>query len=133
MRFKNNLRAGQTSRQIELLPLLNVVFLLIMFLILGAFFMVQPSIKVKIPKVITSDFLTENKFAVTITDDNILFLNGKVATAKDLSQELNKLKDRKITVLIKAGQRTRMGSVVKVWELCRNMGIENINLATTQE
>jgi len=35
--------------------------------------------------------------------------------------------------MIKADRRSSMGRIVDIWDLCRQLGIEKINIATTRE
>ena len=70
---------------------------------------------------------------VTITDDDVIYLNGKITTFKELSKILSEKKNADNPILIKADRRARVGSVVNVWDLCRNLGIEKVNIATNQE
>ena len=38
-----------------------------------------------------------------------------------------------VSVLIKSDRRASLGRVVEVWDLCRDMGISQVNIATNQE
>jgi len=82
---------------------------------------------------LTSDIIKEENLIVTITSENILYLNGTVTTLKELKQRLSQpnIKDRPL--LIKADRRASVGRIVDIWDLCRNLGIEQINIATNQE
>ncbi len=62
-----------------------------------------------------------------------MYLNNKVVTAKELKQELGNPVHKDRPILIKADRRASMGRIVDVWDLCRQLGIERINIATNRE
>ena len=100
---------------------------------LSSSFTFQSGINVKLPKAVTSDVIKEDNFIITITSENIIFLNDQLITLKELSNKLSYVKQHNKILLIKADKRASVGRIVDVWDLCRDLGIEKINIATTQE
>jgi len=49
-----------------------------------------------------------------------------------LKQLLQKEKERTKGVLIKADKRASLGRIIQVWDICREMGIQKLNIATLQ-
>lgn len=133
MRFKRRTKLEYGLEQIDIAPLIDVVFLLLIFFMLSSSFTFQSGINVKLPKAVTSDVLKDENLIVVITSENIVYLNDKVVTMKELSSKLDTPTYRKLPLLIKADRRASVGRIVDVWDLCRNIGIERINIATNQE
>ncbi|MCK5580369.1 MAG: biopolymer transporter ExbD [Candidatus Omnitrophica bacterium] len=52
---------------------------------------------------------------------------------KELASKLKEPAKRKRPILIKADRRASMGRIVDVWDLCRKIGIERINIATNKD
>ncbi|MCA9398734.1 MAG: biopolymer transporter ExbD [Candidatus Omnitrophica bacterium] len=132
MKFKRHTKLEYGLKQIDIAPLIDVIFQLLIFFMLSSSFTFQQGINVKLPKAITSDVVKEENYIVTITSENVLYLNDKVLTLKELKEALEKT-NRQFPLLIKADRRASMGRIVDVWDLCRNLGIERINIATNQE
>ena len=132
MKFKRHTKLEYGLKQIDIAPLIDVIFQLLIFFMLSSSFTFQQGINVKLPKAITSDVVKEENYIVTITSENVLYLNDKVLTLKELKETLEKT-NRQFPLLIKADRRASMGRIVDVWDLCRNLGIERINIATNQE
>ena len=130
MKFQKRLKLEHGLEQIDMVAMINVMFLLLAFLLLSNYFTVQSGINVKLPKTVTSDVVNEEDFIVTITSENILYVNRKIVTPKELSQELEKIAHHNKPLIIKADRRASMGRVVDVWNLCRQLGVERINIAT---
>lgn len=133
MKFKRRIHLQSGLEQLNITPLIDVIFQLLIFFMLTSSFAFPSGIDVKLPKAVTSDIIKDENFIVTITGENLLYLGQAVMTIKELETELGKTVNRGRPVLIKADRRASMGRIVDVWDLCRNLGVERINIATTQE
>ena len=133
MKFKRHTKIEHGLGQIDIAPLIDVIFQLLIFFMLSSSFTFQSGISVKLPKAVTSDIIKEENLIVTITSENIIYLSGTVITLKELEQRLSNpdIKDR--ALLIKADRRASVGRIVDIWDLCRNLDIKRINIATNQE
>lgn len=132
MKFKRHTKLEYGLKQIDIAPLIDVIFLLLIFFMLSSSFVFQSGISVKLPKAVTSDVVREENFIVTITSENVTYLNGEIVTLKELKQKLNRPGSQDRPLLIKADRRASVGRIVDVWDLCRDLGIERINIATNQ-
>ena len=128
MKFKRH-----TKLEHGLEPLIDVIFQLLVFFMLSSSFTFQSGINVKLPKAVTSDIIKEENLIITITSENIIYLNSNISTLEELKSELEKIKGKNNPILIKADRRSSVGRIVDVWDLCRNLGIERINIATNQD
>ncbi len=133
MKFKRHTKIEYGLQQINTAPLIDVIFQLLIFFMLSSSFTFQSGINVKLPRAVTSDIIREENFVITITSEDIIYLNNKIVTIPELTKELNKVASRSRPILIKADRRSSVGRIVDVWDLCRNLGIERINIATNQE
>jgi biopolymer transport protein ExbD len=100
---------------------------------LSSSFVFQSGITVKLPKAVTSEVIKEENLIITITSENVLYINDKVSTMKTLRQELQKKENKERLILIKADRRASLGRIIDIWDLCRELGIERVNIATNQE
>ena len=132
MKFKRHTKLEHGLGQIDIAPLIDVIFQLLIFFMLSSSFTFQSGINVKLPKAVTSDIITDENLIVTITSENIIYLNGAVITLKELKTRLDHPASKDRPLLIKADRRASVGRIVDIWDLCRNLGIERINIATNQ-
>lgn len=133
LKFQRHTKIESGLATIVLIPLADLILLLLIFFILSSSFTAQTGIAVQLPKAVTSDAIKDETIVVTITGENITYLNNKVVTSKELQKELSKAGLRSRPLLIKADRRVSVGRIVDVWNLCRDLGIERINIATSQE
>jgi len=133
MRFKRHMELEHGLKQIDIAPLIDMVFQLLIFFMLTSSFVMQPGIKVNLPKAVTSEIVKFENIEILVSSENITYLNGKVVTTQELKNLLSQAAKRKQSILIKADKRASLGRVVEIWDLCRDLGIVQINIATNQE
>lgn len=132
MRFKRHVKLEKALRAIDIAPLIDVVFLLLIFFMLTSNFIFQPGIRINLPRAITSDILSEENAVITITAENLIYHNGRLVTVKELSSALKRIASARRPVLIKADRKASLGRIVEVWDICRQEGISRVNIATSQ-
>lgn len=130
MKFKQRLRVECACP--DMVPLVNCVFLLLIFLLLTSNFVSQSGIKIILPKAVTSEVVQEKTIVITVTSDNRFYLNDIPVTLLELKNKLEKVSSSE-PVLIKADRDVALGKVVNIWDFCRDMGIRQVNVATNQE
>lgn len=131
MKFKR--RTELKKGQLDIAPLIDVVFLLLIFFMLTSSFIFQPGIKVKLPKAVTSEAIHEKSLVILITNTDLVYLNDRAITTKELDSRLRIAAKDKKPLLIKADRRASVGKIVEIWDMCRDSGISQINIATSQE
>ena len=133
MRFKKHMELEHGLKQIDIAPLIDMVFQLLIFFMLTSSFVMQPGIKVNLPRAVTSEVVKYENIEVVLSGENIIYLNNKVVTTQELKGLLKDASKRKQAILIKADKRASLGRVVEVWDMCRDLEITQINIATNQE
>ena len=134
MRFKKLTRRTQIQKgQLDIAPLIDVMFLLLIFFMLTSNFVFQPGIKVQLPKAVTSETISSESLSLTVTGQDLLFLNERPVTIDQLTVTLKEAAQENKSLLLKADSRASLGRVVEIWDLCRDLGIQQINLATNQK
>ncbi len=133
MKFKRHNKLEHGLRQIDIAPMIDCLFLLLIFFMLTSSFTFQSGINVKLPKAVTSDVIQDQNVVVTITSENVIYLNGVVITLKELNRKLQDSEYKAKPLMIRADRRASVGRVVDVWDLCRKLGIERIHIATNQD
>ena len=133
MHFKRHMELEHGLKQIDIAPLIDMVFQLLIFFMLTSSFIMQPGIKVNLPRAVTSEVVKQENVEVAISSENVIYINGKVITTQGLKTLLKQTAGAKGSILIKADRRASLGRIVEVWDMCRDLGITQINIATNQE
>lgn len=133
MQFKRHMELEHGLKQIDIAPLIDMVFQLLIFFMLTSSFIMQPGIKVNLPRAVTSEVVKHENVEVAISSENVIYINGKVITTQELKTLLKQTAKAEGSILIKADRRASLGRIVEVWDMCRDLGITQINIATNQE
>lgn len=133
MRFKGRMELEHGLKQIDIAPLIDIVFQLLIFFMLTSSFVIQPGIKVDLPKAVTSEAVKLENIEILVTGENVTYFNGKVVTSQELKALLKQVAKRDQTILIKADRRASLGRVVEIWDMARDLGVSQVNIATNQE
>ena len=130
MRFKQRLQIQDA--QLEIVPLINCVFLLLIFFLVSSNFISQPGIKINLPKAVTSEVVQKNTIVITIISDNRFYLNEMPVTLVELKSKLEKTSNIE-AILIKADRDVALSKLVNILDFCREFGIKQVSIATNQE
>ena len=124
---------NKKSARFDLTPLIDVVFLLLIFFMLTTTFVnLENRIKVNLP---TGDFAAAESLEniiVTITENNTIYLNGKLIDPLKLTESVaEKIKEEpERTVILEADKNVLHGKVIRVMDLLKKGGAERIAIAT---
>ena len=133
MRFKGRMELEHGLKAIDIAPIINVMFLLLMFFMLTPSFTTESAITVNLPRAVTSEAVKYDDTQIIVSADNRIFLNGAEVALEDLKTLLKAMAKRNLAILIKVDSRANLGKVVEIWDSCRNMGIKQISIATGQQ
>jgi biopolymer transport protein ExbD len=130
MEFEGRKRIGT---YLNIAPLIDVVFLLIIFFMLSSHFVAQPGIKISLPKAVTAKLHSEEKIIISITEDDKLYLNEEPVTLRNLPSKLKiKVEEaEKKRVTLKADEKVDLGLAVKIMDIAKQAGAERIVISTT--
>ena len=114
------------------ISLTDIVLLLLIFFLLSSSFVVQPGIKVRLPKAATAKTQKISSILVTITKNGTVFLNQKRVTRSSLAARVRRLlkKSPKATVVIKADKDLTLQKTIEVIDLIKLAGAEKFMIAT---
>jgi biopolymer transport protein ExbD len=116
-------------------PLVDVVFLLLLFFILSSPFVMQAGFGVLLPSSGVPTLTTFQGLVVTVTRENLLFFNNQPTTLERLQQSLRAAarQNRNAELIIKADQQVSHGTVIQIMSVALKSGISVVNLAARPE
>lgn len=136
MRLKARRKGVQAG--IDMTPMLDVVFQLIIFFLVSTTFAVLPGISLNLPESTTAE--STSNLGITITADKKggLWFNDKKVTYKTLGEELStfdtkKTKRTEFPITIEADSEVTNGTIVRLFDIIRANGYAAVNLRTTEK
>ncbi|MDD4894419.1 MAG: biopolymer transporter ExbD [Candidatus Omnitrophica bacterium] len=125
--------SGARLKPLDITPIMGMLLLLLVFFMLMPGFVMQPGIKVNLPKAVTSGAVTYKDLEVVISDENKIYIDGKTISIQDLKALFKQAAQTKAAILIKADRRASLGVITEIWDMCRYLGIKQVNIVTNQE
>lgn len=120
---------------IDLAPMTDMVFQVLLFFILSSSFIVEPGIKVNLPKSQTSEIQVQQKLMITVDKNQQIFIENKVVPLENLEERIKLLlpyySDK--LVIIRADKSVPHGLVVKIMDTAKLAGAEKLAIATEKE
>lgn len=89
-------------------------------------------LSVLLPRAISSEPVSREGFVVFILKDNTIYLGKRSVSFDELKRffSIRKDENKNFQVLIKADKEADIGVLVKVWDLFRESGAFQVNIAT---
>jgi biopolymer transport protein ExbD len=127
MDFKKYISQNNQSMIIDLTALVDIAFIIVLFLGIVATLAPISSINVELPKASTEE-TTVKPIKITIDKDGNLYIKGKKVSFEDIAKTVKKTNKKSLVIV--ADRRVQYGIVVKVMDIAKQNGIEEINIAT---
>ncbi len=127
MNLRKYLSRGDSSFAIDMTALVDIAFIIILFLGIVATLAPVSSINVELPKASVKAKNIE-PIKIVVDKEGNYYINRKKVSEKEL---LDYLKSKKAkTVVVLADRRVIYEKVVKVMDIAKRAGVEEINIAT---
>lgn len=133
MTFKTNCQISKGL--VDPAPLVDVVFLLLLFFVLSSPFVMQTGFGVVLPSAATPTITTFQSLVVTVKSESLIFFNNQPVTMPALEKALRDavVKGRGKELIVKADRQVPHGTIVEIMGLGVKAGCSVINLATRIE
>jgi biopolymer transport protein TolR len=124
-------RIGTSLAEINIIPLVDVVLVLLLIFMLTAPMMYR-GIDVNLPKAASKPTAIEERMILTVTKDRTLYLNEKPVALGALETQLqDAFKNRTDkTLYLKADAGLAYGAVIETMDRVRRAGIERLGMVT---
>jgi biopolymer transport protein TolR len=127
----DNRRIGTSLAEINIIPLVDVVLVLLLIFMLTAPMMYR-GIDVNLPKAAARPTAVEERLVLTVTKERTLYLNDKPVSLGTLETQLRDVFKGRTdkTLYLKADAGLAYGAVVETMDRVRRAGIERLGMVT---
>ncbi|MBI2093997.1 MAG: biopolymer transporter ExbD [Candidatus Omnitrophica bacterium] len=129
MRLK---RRWNESVPVDIAPMIDVVFQQLIYFMLTSSFILHPGIRIALPKATTSQRMTASNLVITLTKDHLIYWEEELITLKALREQLKQAGGKR-PVLIRADRHAYVDKLIELWDLCRDIGYQEVHIATLSE
>ena len=127
-RYDRQRETGDTP-SLSLAPMIDVVFLLLIFFMVSTTFVVRPGLDLSLPQ---SDHEVEtapDRWVVSIDPEGSIYLNREIISRDAL---LERLSEDPKPVSLRADRTVPHGLVVEVLNTVKEAGVESVNVSTEE-
>jgi biopolymer transport protein ExbD len=132
---RNSLRGDDSSVEIRIGPLIDMVFLLLIFFVVTTSFVKEAGIDVQRSTASTAEVKERGNIMIGVTQEGDIYMEGKRVDLRSVRPLLERAlaEDPESGVVVVADKRSDTGSVVKVMDQCRLAGAKSVSLAAKRE
>jgi biopolymer transport protein ExbD len=128
-------RRIEDQTEINLTPMLDVTFILLIFFIVTASFIKEAGIEVNKPPAATAEPKERANILIAIDQHNQVWINRRVVDIRAVRANVERLlaENPQGSVVIQADEKSENGIFVKVMDQARLAGVESIAIAAAPE
>ena len=128
-------KAQQDGGEIDLTPMLDVVFIMLIFFIVTAVFIKEPGVEVDRPDTLAREQVTNQNVLVAINAKNEIWINRKKVDERAVKVVIEQIQqdNPRGAVVIQADGESNAGTFALVWDAAKEAGVEDIAVATDEK
>lgn len=132
MKFRRRIKA---KTGIDLTAMIDVVFNLLIFFMVGTTMINNPLIRVNLPKSSSQERSEREGISITITEEGKYYLNRDSVSSSELNARLNKLaaeRDKEEPVIIRPDKHIPVERLVDAMNMANAAGFIKVSIATEE-
>jgi biopolymer transport protein ExbD len=126
----------QRRARIEMIPLIDVVFLLLVFFVYAMLSMVvHRGLKVELPGAATAEVDRYEYVGITVTRDNAVFVDDEPVELNDLLDRVLQRRGPRgeLPIFISGDRTSDLGMAVRILDLLNQAGIREVSIECAEE
>jgi biopolymer transport protein ExbD len=131
---KNNGQNRFEVTHIDMVPMVDCIMVLVIFLMISSAFVNDPGIEVQKPDVSGAVSGDQNSLLVAISADNRIYFDGQEIRTDQVAAMLKQAAiGRSPSVIIRGDRSSNLGIFAAVYSEAKHSGIEHVEFATAKE
>lgn len=127
-------RKKEEEAEINLTPMLDIVFIMLIFFIVTASFVKEAGIEVDKPSAATAERKQMANIMIAVTSKQQIWIQGKQIDIRAVRATIERLhaENPKGTIVIQADRESETGLVIEIMEAARQAGVQNVAIAAEE-
>jgi len=132
---RRTLRGGGDKVDVNMSPLIDMVFLLLIFFVVTTSFVKESGIDVQRSTASTAEVKESATIMIGVSGEGDVWMDGKKVDVRSVRGLMERAlaEDPEAGVVIVADKNSETGAVVQVMDQCRLAGASNVSLAAKQQ
>ncbi len=133
--MREDIDSQEEEMEINMTPMLDIVFIMLIFFIVTASFIKEAGVNVQKPKAATAEKKDQASILIAITDKDEIWINKHKVDLKSLRTNIEKLhaENPKGTIVVQADRDAKAGTMLAVTEVVNSAGVPNVAIATEEK
>ena len=133
--MRDHAQKQEEEAEINMTPMLDIVFIMLIFFIVTAVFVKESGTTVTKPSAESAITQKQVSVLVAVKANDEVWINGNAVELTAVRTTIEKLhaENPKGSIAIQADERAKAGIVFKVYDAIRSAGVEKIAIATEKE
>uniref|UniRef100_A0A7C4Y4V2 Biopolymer transporter ExbD n=1 Tax=candidate division WOR-3 bacterium TaxID=2052148 RepID=A0A7C4Y4V2_UNCW3 len=119
------------EKSFAVISMADIVLNLLIFFLLTSSYVIQPGVRVRLPRSATKEAVSEERITISITKEGSIFIDDKPASLSDIPLFLKGAENK--IILINSDRDVSISMVIKVIDIVRSLGFKDFVIATTPE
>jgi len=132
MRRRRSLAADGDAGEINLTPMLDVVFIMLIFFIVTTSFIKESGVEIQRPESSAASPQPDAQLMVAITPEGAVWVDGRPVDAHRAGEAVAALLGDDGGVVIQADRQATTGLLIEVMDRLREAGVEEMAVAATR-
>jgi biopolymer transport protein ExbD len=132
---KKSASMQEEENEINLTPMLDVVFIMLIFFIVTATFIKEAGIQVERPDTVTADSQDDASILIAISPNDDIWIDRQKRDPRAVRSLLERLhaENPKGSIVIQADEESTHATLVIVMEAAKGAGVTNVAIATDND
>ncbi|MDR2901181.1 MAG: biopolymer transporter ExbD [Treponema sp.] len=127
------MRNKRGRKSIDMIPMIDVVFQLILFFLVSTTFAMLPGINLQLPESSTAKASAISDLFVIVINRNEVYLNNDKIPLDNLESALSVFSQSEMSnITLEADESVSYGLIIETLDILRKSGYQNINLHTIE-
>lgn len=132
MRRRRSLGADADSNEVNLTPMLDVAFIMLIFFIVTTSFIKESGVEIERPESSAASPRPEAQVLVALTPEGAVWVDGTPVDAHRVGQKVAEMVSDDGSVVIQADRNSTTGLLIEVMDRIKQAGVEQIAVAANR-
>ena len=132
MRRRRSMESTTDSNEVNLTPMLDVVFIMLIFFIVTTSFIKESGVEIERPEASAATPRPDAQVLVAITPEGAVWVDGKAVDVHRIGQEVAGMLSDDGAVVIQADRASTTGLLIEVMDRLKQAGVEQVAVAASR-
>lgn len=132
MRRRRSVDAAADSNEVNLTPMLDVVFIMLIFFIVTTSFIKESGIEIERPESSAASPRPDAQVLVAVTPEGAVWVDGKPVDIHRIGQEVAGMLTDDGSVVIQADRESTTGLLIEVMDRLKQAGVDQVAVAASR-